>query len=227
MKESHKPAIQGFDSDFVSVVPDSYLENRILAVCPNAGIGTLRSVRLLLRIYQPLRFRELRVRLISRRPEIRSFLSKLPVPPLRAILKGGFRDDLTQLAIRLAGRCDRGSFRQLDAGYICSPNRLLRKEAVRALRRLHDWGTLSKVAASDADPRIRNMAAAGAARPFTTRMSWFLRGKSPVKPVNARNEVVLTKDYQPGSGLCAKPVLLIRQLLERIRQLVQGRADRN
>lgn len=214
------PAKSGFGLE----PADSFqlIEGRIAARWPIQAIGIKSSVNQLQNLFNALRFSRPGFRLVVMRPIIRQFLARRPVYLLLEILGGSYSSALTCLAIWLAGRCESRRLRGFLVRFTTSENRRIRKEAVRALRRKQDWATLRRMAKTEPDPHIRRMSAGRPRRPFEENLAWFLRGKAPVSPVHLRRSVVLTSDYQPGSGLRPKPVSLIRRLLARIARLARG-----
>lgn len=127
--------------------------------------------------------------------------------------------ELVRLAIWLFGRLRVSPAILEVAPYRFSPDVRIRREAARALNRLHAWAELRSIA-EDADARVRQYARQEPAAPFTTRLSRVASGCSASEMPRTRQRFF--ERLPLGPGRAAKPPEFIRELLQRIRRLVRG-----
>lgn len=125
------------------------------------------------------------------------------------------------LAIWLRGRCGGYIGTSVIAKCAHSPNFKIRKESVRALRRLSGWAHLREIAISTSDARIRSMATQRAGKPLNERLSSMLANMRPVQISPQRKQLWML----PGMRLKLSPpksLAMIRQLLNRIKSEVSN-----
>jgi hypothetical protein len=90
------------------------------------------------------------------------------------------------------------------------------------MKRLGAWAELDKIAKSETDPQIRRIAEQAASRPFEVRKSNFLRHVPRLSFKPNQSRLVISSEVDVRMGKPAKPLSLIRAVLERIHQLVTG-----
>lgn len=128
------------------------------------------------------------------------------------------------LAIWLRGRCGGYMGTSIVAKCAHSPNFKLRKESVRALRRLSGWSQLREIANSATNSRIRIMATQHAAKPLDARLARVLASARRVPTSPQMPHLWMA----PGLRIrlsAPKSLAMIRELLERIRSLVANSRD--
>lgn len=134
------------------------------------------------------------------------------------------RDDgVRRLAIWLRGRMRTGTALDSLAVLARSRSELVRRELVRALRRLQAWNWLRRIAQYDPSPRVRAFAARRSLRtplgPLARRLRSFARlPTAPTRPSLYVHRDVELRLRPP------KPADLLRRLLQRIHDLVRGTA---
>ena len=131
---------------------------------------------------------------------------------------------LRLLAIWLRGRCGGYMGTSILKGYATSPDFQIRKETIRALRRLSAWTLLAEVAKNDSNARIRRLAAPVLAKPHLHRLMEFAKNVHPIHVNSTTPPLWISPEIRRFEGKRPKSVLLIRQTLERIRALVTGNA---
>jgi len=129
-----------------------------------------------------------------------------------------------RLAIWLRGRCGGTLGTRVISRFAFAPDMLLRKDATRALKRMHAWSTLREVAQFDSVPRIRRMARQSPPKPYTSRLSSFLGNVTPRKQSCGDVRLKIAESVDFSSGRPPKSSWWIRIMLERIRSLVRGAA---
>ena len=98
----------------------------------------------------------------------------------------------------------------------------VRREAVRALKRLHAWPQLARIQNLHRDGRIRALAEASPPRPYADRLTSFVARSTPIEHSEVARELVLAPDAEFGSGRPPKSRWQIGFVLRRIRRLVRG-----
>jgi len=162
--------------------------------------------------------------LLALRKDFRAIQSDRPI---RGLIWCIARDDsdLRRLAIWLLGQV--GNRHTKHVLMLCSreDDVRIRKEAVRALRRLEAWAELREIAARETDPVVRRIAKSAEAPPreFSERMGRFL--DNDVEVVENPDEASpgaksLYVNTTIGDGTPPKSRWYIRLILERIRWLV-------
>ena len=97
----------------------------------------------------------------------------------------------------------------------------VRREAIRALKRLHAWPQLARIQHSHDDARIRAVAEASRPRPYSDRLADFVARSTPIAHAEVARELVLAPDAEFGSGRPPKSRWQIGFVLRRIRRLVR------
>jgi len=147
--------------------------------------------------------------------EIRTFLSFVVERTQDARLR--------VIAIWLRGRCRGHIGTSAIAAAAATPDRVTRKEAVRALRRLGAVAELRAIAAVETDPRIRRMATLEKpVRTLDERMTGFLQQVTRLEPSRHEMSFQSAVDLAHRESVPLKSLDWIRAVLERIRALVRG-----
>ena len=133
---------------------------------------------------------------------------------------------LRLLAIWLRGRCGGYMGTSILKRYTTSDDFQLRKETVRALKRLSAWTILTEVADNDSSERIRRLASPVLAKPHHRRLLEFARNVQPINVNSTARPLWISPEIRRFEGKCPKSVLLIRQILERIHALLTHNAMR-
>jgi hypothetical protein len=98
----------------------------------------------------------------------------------------------------------------------------LRKEVARALGRMGAWRELREMAKWDSHPRIRQMASLEPTRSYTDRLATFSSHAEHLETPAAKRRLFVAKEVDLRLGRPAKPIEVIRAILERIHRLVMG-----
>jgi len=162
--------------------------------------------------------------LLALRKDFRAIQAKRPIPGLVWCVKYGDLDT-RRLAIWLLGRIGNRYTTSLISALRDDPDVCIRKEVVRALRRLRAWAVLREIAVSENDPVVRRLATRAEVprRDFSERMAKFLDneidnvaqadGTAPgVRPLYMNTAI--------GEGTPPKSRWYMRLVLEHIRWLV-------
>lgn len=167
--------------------------------------------------------------LLKYRPQIREIQRRKCTTILSRIAEASTDPKVQLLAIWLLGRCRRSAGTKQIAPYMRSRDRQMRKELVRAFRRMSAWTELRAMIRNESDSRILRMAMHIRVPPFADRLVKF------TSSVDQRNEPDRSSAPQPlliqpgvscENGLPAKSRTLIRVILERIHRLVSFRNRR-
>jgi hypothetical protein len=97
-----------------------------------------------------------------------------------------------------------------------------RKEVVRALGRMGAWRELREMAKYDSHPRIRQLASVEPARPYGERLAAFASHAEHLETPAAKRRLFVAPEVDVRLGRPAKPIEVIRAILERIHRLVLG-----
>lgn len=97
-----------------------------------------------------------------------------------------------------------------------------RKEVARALGRMGAWRELREMAKWDSHPRIRQMASLEPARSYQERLATFASHAEHLEAPAVKRRLFVAKDVDTRWGRPAKPIEVIRAILERIHRLVMG-----
>lgn len=162
--------------------------------------------------------------LLKYRTDFRGVIGGSQAPLLSYVVRHGATDEVKRLALWLRGRCGGplGTDAVADLAVFSPPP--MRKEAVRALRRMHAWEKLKIIERGEQNPRIRELASQRSSAPFESRLSSLSEKLAAV----ATSPLTRTMEVRAGVtiGGCRhgeKPLTRIRELLQRIRMLVTGR----
>ncbi len=126
------------------------------------------------------------------------------------------------LAIMIRGRCH-GTFgvpsivRLYDTS-----DPAIRRHVVRCLKRLGAWAELRHIAEAEMDAKIQQLATQTPGRPFEDRRKNFLEHIPRLFFEPGQPPLVIAPDVDFQHGKPAKPISLIRAVLERIHKLVSG-----
>ena len=162
-------------------------------------------------------------KLIACRGDFRRILSAYTTAGLLQSLQSD-SDEEQRIALWLLGRAHDRSVVSAVHLFSSAKPKSLRREAVRALRRLEAWAELRQIAKFDFDEQIRRIATPRKSRDFSSRLSQFTGDvqTSAVEP--PRPEFRLLTDLNPlGSGR-PKSTDWIARLLRHIHFLVRGHA---
>lgn len=99
---------------------------------------------------------------------------------------------------------------------------VLRREAVRALKRKQAWSDLREIAQRDPDERVRLLAQQTRPHDYTDRLAGFLGGVTPHACAGTTPVLTVAADLATRPGRPPKSRQFIRYILERIRRLVHG-----
>lgn len=167
--------------------------------------------------------------LLSYRPQIREIQRRKCTNILSRIAEASTDPKVQLLAIWLLGRCGRCAGTKRIAPFMQSRDRQVRKELVRAFRRMSAWAELRALIRTESDPRILRMARLQTARPFGERLVKFAKSvdqrSEPDRP-DAAQPLLIQPGLSCENGLPAKSRTLIRVILERIHRLVSFRNRR-
>jgi hypothetical protein len=156
----------------------------------------------------------------------RSWIRHLQTLRVRAVLSyvAEQTDDKTVriLAIWLRGRLG-GLVGTSTLATFCQDAHLqTRKVVARALVRLQAWAELREMLKQESDPRIRNIASSTPVRSYHQRLAAFASHAEHLETPAAKRRLFVAKDVDLRLGRPAKPIELIRAILERIHRLVMG-----
>lgn len=132
-----------------------------------------------------------------------------------------------RIAIWLLGRIGHPYATPSVAAHIGHPNFRVRREVVRALRRLHAWGELRRINRQHPDPITRAIAVQVEPRPYADRLVAFVGRVEPVPSIGSTDPLVLAPGLDFESGRPPKNRWQIGAMLRRIRRLVRGRKRRS
>ena len=158
--------------------------------------------------------------LLRRRHLIREIEQISPRAPLTLVIDRTGDERLRVLAIWLRGRCGGTLGVSAVAHFSTSSSRVLRKEVARCLKRLSAWADLRKMAETDAAPQIRRLATQWPSQPYASRLATSSRHFSRRLVRFRRSQLFMSPDLDLTQGHPPKHRQLIREILQRIRQLV-------
>lgn len=171
--------------------------------------------------------------LLRMRPRIRAVLDAPAPVALSYVVDRTNYTRATRMAIWLLGRS--GNFYGTPSinRAVDHEDFRVRREAVRALKRLHAWSQLKKIQESHPDPRTRALARVAPPSPYADRLAQFVarsaaastfeseasqsRGRTP------RPDLVIAAHASLDEGSPPKEGWRIRLIVRRIRRLVRGR----
>lgn len=113
--------------------------------------------------------------LLKYRPQIREIQRRTCTTILSRIAEASTDPKVRLLAIWLLGRCGRSAGTKQIAPYMRSHDRQMRKELVRAFRRMSAWTELRAMIRNESDPCILRMAMHQRVPPFADRLVKFTR----------------------------------------------------
>jgi hypothetical protein len=161
--------------------------------------------------------------LIACRADFRRILSADTTAGLLQSLQSD-SDEEQRIALWLLGRAHDRSVVSAVHLFSSARPKSLRREAVRALRRLEAWAELREIAKFDFDEQIRRIATPRESRDFSSRLSQFTGGVQTLAVEAPRPEFRLLTNLNPvGSGR-PKSTDWIARLLRHIHFLVRGHA---
>ena len=164
--------------------------------------------------------------LLKYRPQIREIQRRKCTTILSRIAEASTDPKVQLLAIWLLGRCGRSAGTKQIAPYMQSRDRQMRKELVRAFRRMSAWAELRAMIRTESDPRILRMARQRSMRPFGDRLVKFTKSvdqSSEPDRTSAPQPLLIQPGLSRENGLPEKSRTLIRVILERIHRLVSFR----
>ncbi len=167
--------------------------------------------------------------LLKYRPQIREIQRRKCTTILSRIAEASTDPKVQLLAIWLLGRCGRSAGTKQIAPYMRSHDRQMRKELVRAFRRMSAWTELRAMIRHESDPCILRMAMHQRVPPFADRLVKFTRSvdqRSEFDSSSAAQSLLIRPGVSCKDGLPAKSRTLIRVILERIHRLVSFRNRR-
>jgi hypothetical protein len=158
--------------------------------------------------------------LLSFREEFRRIIRLRPIRGL--VWCAVQRDAPTRtIAIWLLGQIRHPSAISVVSSFGCDPNRRVRKEVAKALRRMGAWKQLRDFA-DDIDPAVKWIATERSAKPFRQRLARYLHDDvQPFSVSTRRPTIKYSLKHQKFSGCPPKSSTYIRQILMRIRFLVR------
>jgi hypothetical protein len=141
-----------------------------------------------------------------------------------ALVDGEAREQM--LALWVLGRCHQRKVLPVMFTLRRSSHRGVRKQLVKALRRLGAWKELSDIAPKETDRQIRPLATAMPPAPFSQRLGTFTRNTTvgdAAPAVCSPLRLLICLPLSPARP--PKVRWQIRAILERIRELLRGNAS--
>ena len=160
--------------------------------------------------------------LIPHRADFRSVLARVSRPALALVIERSRELPVRRLAIWLLGRAGGTTGTSTIAAAARSKNVVIRREAVRALKRKHAWSQLRTIAQRDPDARVRLLARQIRPHDYADRLSSYLGDVTPHDVVQTEPVLFVADDLASRPGRPPKSYHFIRYILERIRRLVHG-----
>ncbi len=164
--------------------------------------------------------------LLRLRPRIRKVLAAPAPVALCYVLDRSNHARAIRLAIWLLGRIGNSYATASVDGQVDHADFRVRREAIRALKRLHAWPQLARIENSHQDRGIRALAEASPPRPYADRLTSFVARSTPIEHSEVARELVLAPDVDIGSGRAPKSRWQLGLVLRRIRRLVRGARQR-
>jgi hypothetical protein len=156
----------------------------------------------------------------------RSWIRHLQTLRARAVLSFVVEqtDDKTMrvLAIWLRGRLGGLVGTSTLAAFCQDSDVQTRKEVARALVRLQAWAELREMQKFEMHPRIRNITSTTPTRDYRQRLAEFASRAEHLEAPATKRRLFIAKEVDLRLGRPAKPIELIRAILERIHRLVMG-----
>jgi hypothetical protein len=160
--------------------------------------------------------------LLRLRPRIRAVLSAPAPVALSYVADRTKYTRALRVAIWLLGRIGNA---YATPSVLCHVNHAdfrVRREAIRALKRLHAWPQLARIQQSHDDARIRALAKVSPPRPYADRLASFVADSKPIEHTEVAHQLVLAPNVEVGDGRPPKSRWQIGRVLRRIRRLVRG-----
>jgi hypothetical protein len=162
-------------------------------------------------------------KLIACRADFRRILSAYTTAGLLQSLQSDSEEE-QRIALWLLGRAHDRTVVSAVHLFSSARQKNVRREAVRALRRLEAWAELRQIEEFDFDEQIRRIATPRESRAFSSRLEQFTRDVPTLAVDAPRPEFRLLTDLNPvGSGR-PKSSDWIARLLRHIHFLVRGHA---
>jgi hypothetical protein len=161
---------------------------------------------------------------IRYRRQVRECLHPAPRALLTYVAEQATNPALRRIAVWLRGRC-RGNLGVATLARLWHTDDVgVRKEIIRALKRMDAWDYLRVIETVDSNPRIRRMARPSRRRAFSVRLSRFL-ARIGRHDAGQPAPLLVSENCEPGGGRPAKSSVFIRRILEHIRWLVRAPVD--
>ena len=160
--------------------------------------------------------------LVSHRADFRRILVHVSPATLALMTDRSRVWPFRRLVIWLLGRTGGTLGTSSLAEAALTDNVVLRREAVRALKRKHAWSDLREIAQRDPDDRVRLLAQQTRPHVYTDRLAGFLGGVTPHECAGTTPVLTVADDLATRPGRPPKSREFIRYILERIRWLVHG-----
>ena len=158
--------------------------------------------------------------LLPFRRVLRKIIRFEPRIALALIIDSTDDEFLRRLAIRLRGKCHGSMGAAIVSRFSTSGDRALRLEVARCLNRLGAWSQLRLIASADSDPQVRRIATQPPPKPYTDRLASFAGHVAAIENSDEQRDLVVSAGLVSGPGRRPQSRSLIRQLLERIHQMV-------
>jgi hypothetical protein len=185
------------------------------------------ALRLLEKIYDGIPKAPHRHWLCRFRPAIREIRRLNETAVLTQVVNRTSIREVRILAIWLRGRCGGHLGTDSIAQYATSADATVRKEVVRALVRMNAWGKLAEIAKRERDPRIRQLATSRSSADFRVRLDRFAVHVTPAEVTGPTQSFYVSPNVEFGKWHPAKSIEYIRQILQRIRNLVHRYQHQN
>jgi hypothetical protein len=160
--------------------------------------------------------------LVSHRADLRRILAHVSPATLALITRRSRVLPFRRFAIWLLGRTGGklGTSSLSDAAL--TDHVVLRREAVRALKRKQAWSALREISQCDPDERVRVLARQTRPHDYVERLAGYLGDVAPRAVPQTRPALIVATDLRSRPGRPPKSPYFIRYVLERIRWLVHG-----
>jgi hypothetical protein len=159
--------------------------------------------------------------LVRFRSEIRTIRRLEETAILSHVIEQTNSRNILILAIWLRGRCGGHLGTEIVADQTKYRDLTIRKEVVRALARMNAWPRLQEIVDGESVPRIRHMATGRPPKQYGKRLSTFTQNVTPIPVPEGKQWFYVSPNVDVRKWRPPKPAHLIREILERIRHLVQ------
>lgn len=161
--------------------------------------------------------------LMRMRPRLRELLAN-PAPITLCCCIDRASDPRTlRVAIWLLGRIGNTYATPSVAPHAYHASFRVRREAVRALHRLHAWSELRRIREQHSDPATRSLAVQSKPSPYQDRLDAFVHQVETLPASATHQPLVLADDLEVDGGRPPRSPWQIGYVLRRIRRLVRGR----